>query len=211
MLKNITSLLTVLVIFISCSSPQQNEFVIHELEYPEELNVIRREAWGSVPLTKVLPEHKIKKITIHHSGVEFTDQENVLTKIRNLQSWSRSEKEWIDIPYHFMIDLEGNIYEGRPINYPGATNTEYDPTSHALIEVMGNYEIQEINDKQLEAAINLSAYLAQEFNVPVEEIKGHKDYSKQTVCPGKNLYKYLSDGTIVNGVRKKLRNSHLEK
>ncbi|MBL1212075.1 MAG: N-acetylmuramoyl-L-alanine amidase [Ignavibacteriae bacterium] len=196
--------LFILVIVVSCSTSQKNEIVIQELDYPEELNVITREAWGSAPLTKTLPQHEINKITLHHSGVEFKDQENVLTKIKNLQSWSRSEKEWIDIPYHFMIDLEGNIYEGRPINYPGATNTEYDPIGHALIEVMGNYEVQKINDKQLKAVIDLSAYLAQEFNVPAEEIKGHKDYSSQTVCPGEDLYKYLADGTIVAGVRERI-------
>jgi hypothetical protein len=198
-MKNIFGLL-ILTILISCSSPQQKEIFIQELDYPSELNVITRESWGSVPLTKTLPQHAINKITIHHSGVVFTDQANVLTKIRNLQSWSRSEKEWIDIPYHFMIDLEGNIYEGRPINYPGATNTEYDPTGHALIEVMGNYEVQKINEKQLKAMIDLSTYLAQEFSVPAQEIKGHKDYSSQTVCPGEDLYKYLADGTIANEV-----------
>jgi hypothetical protein len=202
-MKNIFYLFVVTII-ISCSSPKKEKLFIHELEYPNELNVIKRETWGSVPLTKALPEHEIKKITIHHSGVEFSDQLNVLTKIRNLQSWSRSEKGWIDIPYHFMIDLDGNIYEGRPINYPGATNTEYDPAGHALIEVMGNYEIQELNEKQLTAVINLSAFLTQEFDVSVDEIKGHKDYSAQTVCPGKNLYKYFSDETIINGVREKL-------
>jgi N-acetylmuramoyl-L-alanine amidase-like protein len=192
------------LILFSCSASEQSEIIIKELNYPTDLKVVTRAEWGSVQLTKILPQHEIKKITIHHSGVEFNDQANVLTKIRNLQSWSRSEKEWIDIPYHFMIDLEGNIYEGRPINYPGATNTEYDPTGHALIEVMGNYEVQKINKKQLKAIIELSTYLAKEFGVPAEEIKGHKDYSSQTVCPGEDLYKYLADGMIVNRVKEQL-------
>ncbi|NOX66886.1 MAG: N-acetylmuramoyl-L-alanine amidase, partial [Chlorobi bacterium] len=105
----------------------------------------------------------------------------------------------------FMIDLDGNIYEARPINYPGDTNTEYDPTGHALIEVMGNYEVQTLSKKQLDSLINLIAFLAKEFNVPVSEIKTHRDYSKMTVCPGKNIYKYFQDSTIVKAVEKRLK------
>jgi len=122
-----------------------------------------------------------------------------------LQKWSRSEKKWIDIPYHFMIDLDGKIYEARPINLPGDTNTEYDPTGHALIEVMGNYEIQEFSENQMKSLVALSAFLAKEFNVPVSDIKSHKDYSEMTVCPGKNIYKYFEDGTILKQIEEKLK------
>jgi N-acetylmuramoyl-L-alanine amidase CwlA len=48
----------------------------------------------------------------------------------------------------------------------------------------------------------MCVYLVQKFDVPVSEIKGHKDYSGMTVCPGKNLYRYLADGTIVRRVKK---------
>ena len=36
--------------------------------------------------------------------------------------------------------------------------------------------------------------LAAKYHVPVERIASHRDYSSQTVCPGKNLY-LLSTGT----------------
>jgi len=202
--KLFSFILTVLII-TACSSTVTKDIRIQELDYPEDLNVIKRADWGWVPMDSTIAEqHKIDKITIHHGGVEFTKEEDAAQSVRNLQSWSRSEKNWIDIPYHFMIDLDGNIYEARPINYPGATNTEYDPTNHALIEVMGNYEIQIINQKQLNALINLTAFLVEEFDVPLENIKGHKDYSKITDCPGKDLYKYLQDGTIVNKVSERI-------
>ena len=71
---------------------------------------------------------------------------------------------------------------------------------NALICVMGNYEVQELNEDQLTALIKMCVYLVQKFDVPTSEIKGHKDYSKITDCPGKDLYKYLEDGTIVQRV-----------
>lgn len=191
------------IAFIIPISAQHQKFPVLELDYPDSLHVVKRAEWGSVPLLDTIKQqHEIKYITIHHAGVEFYDEDKAAENILNLQSWSRSEKKWIDIPYHFMIDLEGKIYEGRPLNYPGDTNTEYNPFNHALIEVMGNYEIQQPNEKQLLSLINLISFLVKKFHVSVNNIKTHKDYSNMTVCPGKNLYKYFENGFIISSVKR---------
>lgn len=184
---------------------QEFKFSLFEINYPDSIEVVKRADWGWVPLTDTIKQqHNIKYLTVHHAGEEFYDQENVMQKIRNLQSWSRREKKWIDIPYHFMMDLEGNIYEARPVNYPGDTNTEYNPFGHVLVEIMGNYEIQEPNEKQIQSLIKFLTFLAQKFEVSAGNIKTHKDYSATTLCPGKNLYKYFEDGSIVALVKENL-------
>jgi hypothetical protein len=93
---------------LGCSSGLQM-INISELEYPNDLKVMSRADWGWQPFEQVLPQHSINKITIHHGGEEFAEDKDMIQYLRNLQSWSRSEKKWIDIPYHFMIDLKGNI------------------------------------------------------------------------------------------------------
>jgi hypothetical protein len=125
--------------------------------------------------------------------------------MRNLQIWSRSEKKWIDLPYHYVIDLEGKIYEGRDIQYAGDTNTEYDPSGHALIEVVGNFEEVEPNQEQLDAVVKTMTWLAVKYSVPVDSIRAHKDYSAMTVCPGKNLYRYIENGYFRENVGKNLK------
>jgi vacuolar-type H+-ATPase subunit E/Vma4 len=50
------------------------------------------------------------------------------------------------------------------------------------------------NQKQLDAVVDLMALLANKYQVPLDKIAGHKDYSAQTVCPGTNLYRYLQNG-----------------
>ncbi len=175
-----------------------------QLEYPKGLEVISREQWGWVDGDRTLPSHEIKRITIHHGGEDFPADKDPVQYLRWLQSWSRSEKHWVDIPYHFMIDLSGTIYEARPVNLPGDTNTDYDVRGHALICVMGNYENQILSQRQLQSLIDLTAFLARNFHVSVDSIRGHKDYT-ETLCPGKDLYKYLQDGTIVKGVKEKLQ------
>lgn len=202
-MKNVLLIIIGILLFVSCATSKM-EYHVNELEYSNHVKVIKRVDWGWLPLEKGKEEAEIKKITIHHGGVEFTAEEDPVEAIRNLQKWSRAEKEWIDIPYHFMIDLDGNIYETRPINYPGDTNTEYDPTGHALIEIMGNYEIQKFKAVQIKSLVEIIAFLAKEFNVPLTEIKTHKDYSELTACPGKGVYKYFQDGSIVNSVEIKL-------
>ena len=198
-----TSILLTVIIVWGCSSSSQM-INISELEYPNDLKVVSRADWGWIPLDRVLPQHSISKITIHHGGEEFAEDKDMIQYLRNLQSWSRSEKKWIDIPYHFMIDLKGNIYEARPMNFPGDTNTDYDVTGHALICVVGNYEVQIIKDVQLKSLVKLVAFLKQKYRVELKDIKGHKDYTTQTVCPGKDLYKYLANGSFLKMVEAEL-------
>ncbi len=160
-----------------------------------EFKIIPRKAWGWTPPPFTLKPQTIKRITIHHGGILFKKDEDPVKYLRHLQEWSRTEKHWMDIPYHYMIDLDGNIYEARQLKYPGDTNTTYNPRGHALICVMGNYEIQKPTQRQLDALAWLCAKLALKYHVPLDSIKGHKDYA-ETQCPGKNLYRYLQDGSL---------------
>jgi hypothetical protein len=204
-MKKIFFLLAVFFLVVSYKMVGQ-DFDVMELTYPEELEIIKRADWGWLPLEKAKEEAEIKKITIHHGGVEFTKGKDPVELMKTLQKWSRAEKNWIDMPYNFMIDLDGNIYEALPVNYPGDTNIEYDPTGHVSIEVMGNYEVQEFSENQLNAVVSLSAYLAKEFDVSLSDIKTHKDYSEMTVCPGKNIYKYFEDSFFIKMVKESLDN-----
>ncbi len=163
------------------------------------LEIISRADWGWVPLTDSIPTHEIKYITIHHGGEHFPEDKDVIKYLRGLQSWSQSEKHWIDNPYHYMIDLKGNIYETRPIKYPGDTNTSYDVRGHALICVMGNYEHQILSKTQFEQLAKLIAVLADKYDVAPDLIKTHKDYV-ETLCPGKDLYRYFEDGSLLKRV-----------
>jgi hypothetical protein len=159
-----------------------------------ERQIVSVAAWGGTPADPALARKQaITHITLHHQGEPFPQGKDPVQYLRNLQTWSRGTKHWLDIPYHYIIDLDGSIYEGRKLEYAGDTNTEYDPAGHALIEVVGNFEEVEPNAQQLDAVVDLMALLAAKYKVPVERIAGHKDYSAQTVCPGAHLYHYLQN------------------
>ncbi len=193
-------LLFVGLIGAGCSSSK--EFSVRDVES----GIVSVTAWGGTPAPDT-PEkrHTITHITLHHAGVPFPKGKDIIQYMRNLQSWSRSEKKWIDLPYHYVIDLEGKIYEGRDIQYAGDTNTEYNPAGHALIEVVGNFEEVEPNQEQLDAVVKTMTWLAVKYNVPVDSIRSHRDYSAMTVCPGKNLYRYIQNGYFHENVSKNLK------
>jgi hypothetical protein len=170
-----------------------------------ERRIVSVQEWGGTPADPALAHRQtISAITLHHQGEPFPEGKDPVQYLRSLQTWSRNTKHWIDIPYHYIIDLDGRIYAGRDIHYAGDTNTEYDPTGHALIEVVGNFEEVEPNQKQLDAVVDLMAMLAAKYQVPVERIASHRDYSGQTVCPGKNLYRYVQQGYFRDKVAQRL-------
>jgi hypothetical protein len=172
------------------------------------INVIPVAAWGGqmVDMTKSgAKRHVPKFITLHHGGVAFLRDKDHKQYLRNLQAWSRGTRMWADIPYHYLIDLDGNVYEGRDVNYAGDTNTEYDPSGHALIVVLGNFEEVDPNPAQLNAVTATMTMLAKRFNIAADKIAGHKDFSAQTACPGKSLYPYLQNGYFQQRVAQQLK------
>jgi hypothetical protein len=91
------------------------------------------------------------------------------------------------------------------------------------IAVLGKYDIgeQEPNELQINAIIELMAWIVATHHIPVdaEHIKGHRDYipfdpvrgfhidertGEKITCPGDNLYVYLENGMILNGITERL-------
>jgi hypothetical protein len=150
--------------------------------------------------------HTITHVTLHHTGdaTPLLPGEDPVRRLRGLQSWGASDRNWWDVPYHFLLDIDGRIFEGRDYHYMGETNTSYDPGGHFLISAIGNYERQEPTPATLGAIADLMAWALKEFDLPLDRIGGHYNYAK-TGCPGQHLRKYLEDGTLRRMVAERLR------
>lgn len=162
--------------------------------------IISRKSWNAKKPIGKGKRHKIKFITIHHTASKQKTKLSIEKKLRNLQNFSQSNAKlangktkpvWFDIPYHFYIASNGKIGEARQIDFAGDTNTNYDPTGHALIVLEGNFEKEKPTANQIESMKNLTLWLANKYNVSLSNVKAHNDYTK-TACPGKNLKKLLS-------------------
>jgi hypothetical protein len=150
--------------------------------------------------------HRITHVTLHHTGSAqpLRPTDNPVQILRNLQAWGASDRNWWDVPYHYLIDLDGRVYEGRDWRYMGETNTGYNPGGHFLISVIGNYELQQPTPSQIDAITEMMAWAVRAFDVPLDRIGGHYHYAS-TSCPGQHLRGMLEDGSLQRRVAAQLR------
>lgn len=179
--------------------------------------LVLHDSWALPARTSGFEKHTLTHITLHHEGVYFDGKkESVESYLRRVQIWGMKDRGWEDLPYHLLIGLDGTTYEGRPLWAKGDTNTSYNLTGHALIALVGDYDVQYPNESQLNTIAMWMAWLVQEYAIPLSEIKGHRDFFPQNnkgdhidgnvkiTCPGENLYAYLESGYFLQEVRWRL-------
>jgi hypothetical protein len=163
--------------------------------------MLLRADWGAQAPVAGMNTHRLTHITVHHTAIRQNPTRTLVDKLQGLQKFSQNEGKlasgktkppWPDIPYHYYIDCHGQIAEAREFQFVGDTNTEYDPTGHALVVLEGNFEEEQMTEAQLAALRATVAWLALKWRVPAANIQGHRDYAK-TQCPGRNLENYLPE------------------
>ena len=157
----------------------------------EPAGLISRSHWRAEPPTRPYEEHTISRITVHHQGVRALKRQDAAKRMRIMQEYHQSEaRGFADVAYHFVIDRKGRLYEGRPLSAPGESKTDYDPTGHLLICLLGDFRVQEPTAEQLQTLRALLQWGLSEFRLSPDTVKGHRDYARSD-CPGENLYKLL--------------------
>jgi hypothetical protein len=193
-----TSIVTALMVTISLGGC----ICIKTTKVLSDVNIVPRSAWEALE-PKDYAQHKPVRITVHHEGTILKASDDAAKKIKAIQRWGMGpEKKWADIPYHFLIAPDGKVYEGRSVFTVGETSTEYDPTGHLLICCLGNLEKDSVPPAQLKALVQMIAYSSAKYNIPLDSLATHKDYSAQTTCPGKYLSHYFENGYIRRKVKK---------
>lgn len=158
-----------------------------------------------------MPE--LYKFVVHHTGEYVNPNVPAIKKdpfkvMRSIYSYHTVTLGWGDIGYHYVIDKDGNIYEGRS-GGPKAigAHTAYHNAGSIGISLMGNFQVEQPTKSQLESLSLLIADHAQRFGIdPLasshylqrnsKNVSGHRDVTaagRGTACPGENLYKLLPD------------------
>lgn len=176
---------------------------------PIRIEALCREAWRAAEPTGEFTDHAIERMTVHHTGRKLRNNRTAPEAILGHQRFHQRDRGWADIAYHFIIDLEGNVYECRPVTAVGDTGTNYDPTGHFLVCCEGNFDEQELPEAQHAALVNVLAWAARQFNVPARTIRGHRDVAA-TTCPGANLYPEIESGALAQAVRERIAGGGVE-
>ena len=128
---------------------------------------------------------KVNKIIVHCSATP--QGRNVL--VSEIKRWHVEERGWSDIGYHFVIELDGSVRIGRPIEIKGAHSKDNNHDSIGVCYI-GGVDL-DMNPKdtrtecQKESLVNLLTDLKDTYG---GEIYGHRDFSEKD-CPSFNAKK----------------------
>lgn len=172
--------------------------------YPKPF-VISRDVWCTDPRCNYsdgLAYHSVTHLVLHHSG-SFSDRDSA-ELMRSFWEYHYS-KGWGDIGYNFVIDEEGNIFEGHlgGDDVVGIHAREAN-TGSMGVAVMGNYTYETPSIATQESIINLFAWKADQRDINVFDasdalpyvnhgfphIIGHRAVN-ETQCPGDMAFRLL--------------------
>jgi hypothetical protein len=88
------------------------------------------------------------------------------------------KKQWPGIGYHFYITSDGKIYQTNPLEtvcYFAGSNAQHNPLG-VCICLAGNFTTEVPTAAQLSSGGRLLAFLMQELHLPIESIKGQKEF-----------------------------------
>lgn len=176
------------------STSQPATTVTSQPETGAGLVLLEKAAWGAEPEGEGFEAHTVTRITVHHTALVLGSNDRAPAHIRQHQRYHQS-LGWPDLAYHVMIDRNGNLYEGRPMEFRGDTGTSYDPSGHFLPCLEGEYGSESPSAAQMEALAQVCAWAADRWGLASSTIGGHRDHAS-TACPGVNVYDDISTGAL---------------
>jgi hypothetical protein len=169
-------------------------------------HVVSRSGWGAnESIMRWTPRYRsVTHLIIHHTaGANSARNGDWPSVVRGIYQYHAVTRGWGDIGYHYLVDPNGVLYEGRSggDNVIGAHAYRYNSGTMA-ISFMGNFETANPASNALRSAEKLLAWKSSQRDIkPLESgkhytgktvkyIAGHRDWAS-TACPGRNLYSQL--------------------
>lgn len=160
---------------------------------PAAGNVIPRAQWaGSTPVPALMnPMLPVRYITVHHDGMDPFYGSDVRSTADRLERIRRAhrDKGWGDIGYHFAIDRDGRVWQGRPLSWQGAHVKDHNEGNIGVV-TLGNFDRQAPSAPQIAALNRHVSMLMRQYRVPMTNVKTHQEWAP-TACPGTNLQRYM--------------------
>ncbi len=132
---------------------------------------------------------KIDMIVIHCSQ----SPEGRADTMDDIRRWHTSApNHWDDVGYHYVVELDGLIRIGRPVNIQGAHERSVNARSIGICYIGGVSNKRDADgeytdekdtrtDEQKDAMDSLIKDLVD--TLPIERIVGHRDLKASTFCP----------------------------
>ncbi len=172
---------------------------------PAGPRVFSRAEWGSPEATsspRWEPEYRpLTRVIVHHTAAAVNPS-NSAAAVRAIWDYHANTNGWGDIGYNYLVDLNGNIFQGRYYDQTYAQQTNQEVVAgHALsnnygttgIATLGNFTDQGVSNAMVHSVGHMAGYKAMTHNFNPgagSNLVGHRDVG-QTNCPGNNMYANL--------------------
>ncbi len=129
---------------------------------------------------------KIEKIIIHCAATP----EGRDVKTETIKSWHVKGRGWSDIGYHYVIELDGAVKNGRPLHRSGAHTKGHNATSIGICYVGGIDKDKKPKDTRTEAQRKAMDQLVDDLKMehPTATIHGHNEFAAKA-CPSFDVSK----------------------
>lgn len=166
------------------------------------IGLISRTRWGAapgVPSRMTRTPQNWSRITVHHTAnssgsLRGASVHTVASVLRTIQRQHMTERSplWGDIGYHYLIDPDGRIYEGRRLEYQGAHAGDHSKNQGNIgVCLLGHFEVEHPSPKALGALAALLDDLRGRYRIPTSQVFGHSHF-KTTACPGQHLEPWIA-------------------
>lgn len=175
-----------------CEAAQKN--------HPGDFKTTRRTTKGANGRTlrwAYTYSRNIDLLVVHHTAVKVTgDSRSGVERMRALYQYHAVNRGWGDVGYHYLIDEDGQIYEGKAGGKYVVGGHAYCNNVNTLgIALLGNFEVEKPSQDQMKALQWLLDDLADTYDIDLDgnatyhgetyssPILGHGDLLA-TSCPG---------------------------
>ncbi|HEX4810778.1 MAG TPA: peptidoglycan recognition family protein [Bryobacteraceae bacterium] len=157
-----------------------------------KFSIARRSAWGKKKpnYAAMDSDWDYEIVTLHHSG-RSGEKDPITIEEKHMVG-----RGWDDVGYHYIIEPNGDIYEGRYLSLKGS-HVESANTGKIGILLTGDFESEYggilggvPTAAQLSKVEDFIKALKGFFST-LKKLGGHRDYKPSTVCPGGELYKLI--------------------
>ncbi len=121
----------------------------------------------------------LNTVVVHHSAY-LEDNDPLGAQRLHMEQYG-----FADVGYHFMLDRDGRIYQGRSLLVRGAHTAGFN-TGTVGICLLGHFDVYWPSHAQLSNLQGLLCFLLDQY--PLTHLAGHQDFQPgQTACPGRHL------------------------
>lgn len=155
------------------------------------MRIVPRSEWGARYANGVRPAALPCKggPILHHSVTAAIDGAGAVRALEDIGEG----RFGAGISYTFPITPDGTVYEGHSVDREGAHTRGFNQ-SHRAICLVGNYEIDDPTDAQLDSIVELVRHGHDQGWWPLEITGGHRDMAgASTACPGSKLHARIGD------------------